>query len=111
MRDLQETGRPVDMITLVEELDRHKEVEAIGGVAYLSSLIDGVPDRPSIEHYVRIVRNKALLRGLINLAQNAIAEAIEHSDEAEEVLGAPTGHLPALGEPHRTGIHEHPVHH
>jgi len=87
MRDLQETGRPVDMITLVEELDRRKEVEAIGGVAYLSSLIDGVPERPSIEHYVRIVRNKALLRGLINIAQNAIAEAIEHSDEAEEVLG------------------------
>jgi len=87
MHDLQETGRPVDMITLVEELDRRKEVEAIGGVAYLSSLIDGVPDRPSIEHYVRIVRNKALLRGLINVAQNAIAEAIEHSDEAEEVLG------------------------
>ena len=87
MRDLQETGRPVDMITLVEELDRRKEVEAIGGVAYLSSLIDGVPERPSIEHYVRIVRNKALLRGLINVAQNAIAEAIDHSDEAEEVLG------------------------
>ena len=87
MRDLQESGRPVDMITLVEELDRRKEVEAIGGVAYLSSLIDGVPERPSIEHYVRIVRDKALLRGLINAAQNAIAEAIEHSDEAEEVLG------------------------
>ena len=86
MRELQETGRPVDMITLSEELDRKREVEAIGGVAYLSSLIDGVPERPSIEHYVRIVRNKALLRGLINIAQNAIAEAIEHTDEAEEVL-------------------------
>jgi len=87
MRDLRETGRPVDMITLAEELDRRKEVEAIGGIAYLSSLIDGVPERPSIEHYIRIVRNKALLRGLINVAQNAIAEAIEHTDEAEEVLG------------------------
>ncbi len=87
MRDLQESGRPVDMITLVEELDRRKEVEAVGGVAYLSSLIDGVPERPSVEHYVRIVRNKALLRGLINVSQNAIAEAIEHSDEAEEVIG------------------------
>ncbi len=86
MRDLQETGRPVDMITLAEELDRRKEVEAVGGVAYLSSLIDGVPDRPSIEHYVRIVRNKSLLRGLINIAQLAIAEAIDHSDEAEEVI-------------------------
>ena len=86
MRDLQDTGRPVDMITLAEELDRRKEMEAVGGVAYLSSLIDGVPERPSIEHYVRIVRNKALLRGLINIAQNAIAEAIDHSDEAEEVI-------------------------
>jgi len=86
MRDLQDTGRPVDMITLAEELDRRKEVEAVGGVAYLSSLIDGVPDRPSIEHYVRIVRNKSLLRGLINIAQLAIAEAIDHSDEAEEVI-------------------------
>ena len=86
MRDLQDAGRPVDMITLAEELDRRQEVEAIGGVAYLSSLIDGLPERPSIEHYVRIVRNKALLRGLINISQLAIAEAIEHSDEAEEVI-------------------------
>ena len=86
MRDLQETGRRVDTITLIEELDRRREVEAIGGVAYLSSLIDGVPERPSIEDYVRIVRNKALLRGLINVCQNAIAQAIEHTDEAEEVL-------------------------
>lgn len=86
MRDMQETGRPIDMITLVEELDRRKEVEAVGGIGYLSSLIDGVPERPSVEHYVRIVRNKALLRGLINISQTAIAEAIEHSDEAEEVI-------------------------
>lgn len=56
MRDLAESGRPVDMITLVEELDRHKEVEVIGGVAYLSSLIDGIPERRSIEHYVRTAR-------------------------------------------------------
>jgi len=86
MRDLQDSGRPVDMITLAEELERRREVEAVGGVAYLSSLIDGLPERPSIEHYVRIVRNKSLLRGLINIAQLAIAEAIDHSDEAEEVI-------------------------
>jgi len=87
MRDLLESGRPVDMITLVEELDRRKEVEAIGGVAYLSSLIDGVPERPSVEHYVRIVRDKALLRGLINVATNAIAHATDDTDTADEVIG------------------------
>jgi len=98
MRDLQDTGRPIDMITLAEELDRRKEIEAIGGIAYLSSLIDGVPERPSIEHYVRIVRNKALLRGLINIAQLAIAEAIDHSDEAEEVINRAEQGIFALSE-------------
>jgi replicative DNA helicase len=86
MVDLSESSRPIDLITLSEELDRSKELEAIGDVAYLSSLLDGVPDRPSIEHYVKIVRDKALLRGLIHAANAAIARAAEQSDPAEEVL-------------------------
>jgi len=49
-------------------------------------LLDGVPDRPSIEHYVKIVRDKALLRGLIHAANTAIARAADQSDAAEEVL-------------------------
>jgi hypothetical protein len=64
IRDLQGSGRPVDMITLVEELDRHKELEAIGGVAYLSSLIDGLPERLSIAHYVQMVRQAAGARAI-----------------------------------------------
>jgi replicative DNA helicase len=86
MIDLAESSRPIDMITLVEELDRRKELEAIGDVGYISGLVDGVPDRPSIEHYIRIVRDKALLRGLIHAANSAIARASEQSDPAEEIL-------------------------
>jgi replicative DNA helicase len=86
MVDLAESSRPIDMITLVEELDRRKELEAIGDVGYVSGLLDGVPDRPSIEHYIKIVRDKALLRGLIHAANVAIARAAEQSDPAEEVL-------------------------
>ena len=86
MVDLAESSRPIDMITLIEELDRHKELQAIGDVAYVSSLLDGVPDRPSIEHYVKIVRDKALLRGLIHAANAAIARAADQTDAAEEVL-------------------------
>jgi len=86
MVDLAESSRPIDMITLIEELDRHKDLQAIGDVGYVSSLIEGVPDRPSIEHYVKIVRDKALLRGLISAANTAIARAAEQSDTAEEVL-------------------------
>ena len=86
MIDLAESSRPIDMITLVEELERAKELEAVGDVGYVSGLVDGVPDRPSIEHYIKIVRDKALLRGLIHAANAAIARAAEQSDPAEEVL-------------------------
>jgi replicative DNA helicase len=70
MCDLQKSGRPVEMILLAEELDRHRETEAIGGRAYLSSLIDGVPERPSIKHYVRILKDKALLRETAKWAES-----------------------------------------
>jgi replicative DNA helicase len=86
MVDLAESSRPIDMITLVEELDRRKELEAIGSVGYISGLVDGVPDRPSIEHYIKIVRDKALLRGLIHAANAAIVRAGEQGDAAEEIL-------------------------
>jgi replicative DNA helicase len=86
MVDLAESSRPIDMITLVEELARRKELEAIGDVGYISGLVDGVPDRPSIEHYIKIVRDKALLRGLIHAANAAIARASDQSDPAEEIL-------------------------
>ena len=86
MVDLAESSHPIDMITLIEELDRRKELEAVGDVGYVSGLVDGVPDRPSIEHYIRIVRDKALLRGLIHAATAAIARAGEQADPAEEIL-------------------------
>jgi replicative DNA helicase len=86
MVDLAESSRPIDIITLVDELSRNKELQAIGDMGYVSSLLDGVPDRPSIEHYVKIVRDKALLRGLIHAANAAIGRAAEQSDSAEEIL-------------------------
>ncbi|MBI2682317.1 MAG: replicative DNA helicase, partial [Acidobacteriales bacterium] len=49
MLALNEHGQAIDIVTLTEQLSRRKEVEAVGGVAYISSLIDGVPHQPSIE--------------------------------------------------------------
>src|SRR5437868_13675171 len=62
MTDLNSTGRTVDIITLTEELGRHKEVESVGGVAYISSLTEGLPRRENIEHYVKIVKDKEIGR-------------------------------------------------
>src|SRR5512140_14070 len=88
MRDLGDQGRAIDLITLAEELSRNKEVEAIGGVAYLSSLTDGLPHRPNIEQYVRIVKDKSLLRGVIFASNSAIARAMDEADSATDVLSA-----------------------
>jgi replicative DNA helicase len=86
MVDLAESSRAIDLITLAEELDRRKELAAIGDVGYISGLLDGVPDRPSIEHYIQIVRDKALLRGLMHAANAAMARAAEQSEPAEDIL-------------------------
>ena len=88
MMELNETSRPIDIVTLTEELSRKKEVEAVGGVAYLSSLTEGLPRRENIEHYVKIVKDKALLRGLIHAAQSAISHALEQADTTEEIIDA-----------------------
>src|SRR5579872_1105773 len=66
MTELAGSSRPIDTVTLTEELARRREVEAIGGVAYLTSLTDGLPRRPNIEHYVKIIRDKTGLRQLID---------------------------------------------
>ena len=86
MMDLAESSRAIDHLTLAEELQRHAEFEPIGGYAYISGLLDGVPDRPSIEHYIKIVRDKAMLRGIISISTAAIARASDQSDLAEDVL-------------------------
>jgi len=86
MMDLAESSRAIDHLTLAEELQRHAEFEPIGGYAYISGLLDGVHDRPSIEHYIKIVRDKAMLRGIISISTAAIARASDQSDLAEDVL-------------------------
>jgi replicative DNA helicase len=84
--DMMSASRPVDIITLSEELRTQQQLEAIGGVAYLASLTDGVPPRANIQHYIRIVKDKALLRGLIHLSNKSITRALEQSEPVDAIL-------------------------
>ncbi|HVZ85164.1 MAG TPA: replicative DNA helicase [Terracidiphilus sp.] len=88
MSELLSEQRPVDIVTLSNELARYKEIEAVGGVAYLASLTEGLPLRPVIDEYVRIVKDKSLLRRLMAICSQAIARAADQSETALEVLGA-----------------------
>jgi replicative DNA helicase len=86
MGELIDNGRPVDIVTLTEELGRRKEVESVGGVAYLFSLTEGLPRRLSIDEYVRIVKDRSLLRQLIKHSALSISEAHDQSEDAISIL-------------------------
>jgi replicative DNA helicase len=83
---LSEKRQPIDLITLSEELERAGEIEAVGGAAYLASLSDGLPRTTNVEHYARIVKEKALLRNLIHTSDNIIHQAMEADEQADQVL-------------------------
>jgi putative DNA primase/helicase len=71
MVDLAESARPIDLRTLIEELERHEELQSVGDVSYISSLVDGVLGGPSIQHHVRMVREAAERRCATKLLEKA----------------------------------------
>lgn len=84
--DVAERGQAVDFITVKDRLLARGDLEEIGGPAYLMSLSDGIPRTTNIVHYARIVRDDAMLRGVIQTAQKMLAEAKEADAEARIVL-------------------------
>jgi replicative DNA helicase len=98
MSELMNLQRAVDIVTLSNELARYKEIEAVGGVAYLASLTEGLPLRPVIDEYIRIVKDKSLLRRLMAICSAAIARAADQSETALEVLGAAESQLLEVSE-------------
>jgi replicative DNA helicase len=98
MSDLLDAGRTVDIVTLANELAKYKEVESVGGVAYLASLTEGLPRRPVIEDYVRIVKDKSLLRRLMGICSAAIARAADQSEDAIGVLDSTESQLLEVSE-------------
>ena len=86
MMDLSERSEPVDLITLSEFLKARGELEAVGGTAYLASLANLVPTSANIAHYARIIREKGILRHLINVATGIATRGFEDQSNVEEFL-------------------------
>jgi replicative DNA helicase len=83
---LGEAQQAIDLITLTEELHRRGDLEASGGAPYLASLADGMPKVSNVEHYARIVKEKAMLRNLIHTTHNIQQRAFEGEDGADMIL-------------------------
>lgn len=84
--DLVEAEVPVDMITLVNYLQSQRNLEPIGDVAYISSLTDGVPDRPSIGHYVAILKDRSLRRSSVQIGKRLVEQAMDPTDSVRDSL-------------------------
>ena len=86
MRLLAEQSRPIDILTLKEELAKGGLLEAVGGAAYISSLVDVVPDVANVERYAYIVKEKSTLRRLIVMGNSVMRAALDTPSEPGEVL-------------------------
>ncbi len=86
MSSLSEKSSAIDAVTVKDELMRSGELEAVGGPAYIASLLDDVPRSANVEYYARIVKEKAILRGLIEAGSQIVGTAYEASQEIEEIL-------------------------
>lgn len=84
--DLFEKSRGVDLVTLTEELNRKNLLEKIGGVTYLTNLINSVPTAANIEYYIKIIEEKSILRSLINNSTKIVSMAYEEKEDAKILL-------------------------
>jgi len=93
MRELSERSSEIDVLTLKEELDRAGAIEKVGGASYLTALLDGVPDVGNVEHYARIVKEKATLRRLIRAGQRIVRDGLAGERGADALLSEATGEI------------------
>ena len=84
--NLSERDEPADLITLTNELRKIDQLDSIGGASYLTSLIDSVPTAANIEYYAKIVKEKAILRKLIQTSTEIITQSYEDRGDVEVFL-------------------------
>jgi replicative DNA helicase len=84
--DLVAQGHAVDFIIVLNALAKKKELDAIGGQDYLAFLTEGIPRNPNIESYVRIVKDKSVLRQLMSVCNDGMIAASDQSEDASDVL-------------------------
>lgn len=86
MQLLAAKSEPIDFTTLRESLTRARELDAVGGMVYVNSLISGLPHATNITHYAQIVREKSRLREVIDAANQALAAAYRAESDAAQIV-------------------------
>ncbi len=77
---------PLDITTLKEELDKQKDLANIGGIEYISEVIDSVATTANLEYYMKIVKEKSVVRNLINTATEIVTNSYEEKEDVTVLL-------------------------
>ena len=105
MYAITERGGVIDPLTLADELERRGELVHAGGREYLAFLLDAVPTVANVEYHARIVKEKALLRRLIEVSTEVVGEAFEGRTTASDLLDSAEARIFSLGQSkERTGF-------
>ena len=86
--ELHKNRIPVDVTTIKDELDKRKKLNAAGGVEYIGDVIDSVVTAANLEYYIKIVKDNAVRRNLINTATDIVTEAYEEDNITSLLDGA-----------------------
>ncbi len=98
MLELNERGDVIDLLLLRDELDRRKQIDEIGGPAYLAALVDQVPTAANIEFHARLVHEKAIARRLLNASIELVTRCYDEAEDVEELLGDAEQHIFSISE-------------
>src|SRR6185295_13185014 len=98
MVDLNERGSPVDIVTLTEALRQRGQLQDVGGATFIAELANRVPTAANAEHYARIVREKAILRGLISTATQIATDAYDNQADVERFVDIAESKIFAIAE-------------
>ena len=86
IKNLREKLISIDMTTVTEELENKKQLKQIGGIEYLTEIVNFVPTAANIDEYVRIVEEKAILRRLIEEATQIVSSGYNQEEDINDVL-------------------------
>jgi replicative DNA helicase len=98
MLSLHARNEPVDLVTLADELRRRGDLADVGGSPYLVELAEKVPTAANVAHHARMVRERAILRGLIETSTEIVRQAYEARKDVDAFLDEAEHRIFALSE-------------
>jgi replicative DNA helicase len=84
--DLANEGQPVDLVLLFDKLRKNKQLEDVGGKEYLVDLWESVPTGANAEYHAQLVREAAMIRGLIHASNEILRDAYDRTQSADELV-------------------------